>query len=121
MSQQAVERTLGKLLTDEAFRERFFAAPELASWEVGLQLSAVELEALSGTSRPGLLHLAAQLDKRICRVPLARGDPPAAGRPRTGLFYRCRFLLVLKAPRPERGGAGDIRGHTVPLANQYPR
>jgi hypothetical protein len=47
MSQPGVERTLGKLLTDEAFRERFLAAPELASWEPGLQLSAVELEALS--------------------------------------------------------------------------
>ena len=27
MTQQAVERALGKLLTDENFRERFFAGP----------------------------------------------------------------------------------------------
>ena len=33
MTQQAVERTLGKLLTDENFRDRFFANPELACWE----------------------------------------------------------------------------------------
>lgn len=70
MSQQSVERTLGKLLTDAAFRERFFAEPGLACWEAGLQLTAVELEALSAISRAGLLHVAGQLDKRICRAPL---------------------------------------------------
>jgi len=74
MSQPAVERTLGKLLTDEAFRDRFFAAPELATWEVGLQLSTVELEALSRISRVGLLHVALWLDKRICQVPLEPSD-----------------------------------------------
>ena len=42
VSQQAVERALGKLLTDEAFRTRFFAAPGTACWEAGLPLSAVE-------------------------------------------------------------------------------
>jgi hypothetical protein len=40
VSQQSVERTLGKLLTDPAFRERFFAEPGLTSWEAGLQLTA---------------------------------------------------------------------------------
>jgi hypothetical protein len=75
VSQQAVERTLGKLLTDEAFRERFFVSPGLASWEVGLQLSAVELEALSGISRAGLVHVAKQLDRRICRARLERSGP----------------------------------------------
>ena len=43
MTQQAVERALGKLLTDENFRERFFAGPELACWEAGFALSPVEL------------------------------------------------------------------------------
>jgi hypothetical protein len=36
VTQQAVERALGKLLTDENFRERFFENPEAASWEAGL-------------------------------------------------------------------------------------
>ena len=31
MSQHAVERTLGKLLTDEAFRERFFTTPRVTA------------------------------------------------------------------------------------------
>jgi hypothetical protein len=80
MSQHSVERTLGKLLTDEAFRERFFAIPELASWESGLQLSEVELEALSRISRAGLLRVATQLDKRICRVPLEHPGLPLGTR-----------------------------------------
>ena len=50
MTQQAVERALGKLITDEAFRERFFAAPIAACLEAGLTLSAAELEALSRLS-----------------------------------------------------------------------
>lgn len=50
MTQQAVERALGKLLTDENFRDRFFANPEIATWEAGFTLSSIELEALSGLS-----------------------------------------------------------------------
>ncbi len=47
MTQQAVERALGKLLTDENFRERFFASPQLAWWEAGFALSSIEIDALS--------------------------------------------------------------------------
>jgi hypothetical protein len=45
VSQNAVERTLGKLATDEEFCARFFEDP--AAWEAGLPLSPVELEVLS--------------------------------------------------------------------------
>ena len=38
MTQQAVERALGKLLTDENFRDRFFTNPEIATWEAGFTL-----------------------------------------------------------------------------------
>jgi putative modified peptide len=47
MSQAAVERTLGKLVTDEAFRARFFRNPAAASFGAGLELSQAEVEALS--------------------------------------------------------------------------
>ncbi len=67
MTQRAVERALGKLLTDEAFRQRFFAAPAAACWEAGLSLSAVELEALSRLSRDQLARFAEDLDRRISR------------------------------------------------------
>ena len=36
MSLEAVERTLARLYTDERFRERFYAGPEAAAAEVGL-------------------------------------------------------------------------------------
>ena len=67
MTQQAVEQALGKLVADEAFRERFFAAPVAACREAGLALSAVELEALSRLSRHQLARLAEDLDGRISR------------------------------------------------------
>jgi hypothetical protein len=57
VTQQAVERALGKLLTDENFRERFFAGPGLACWEAGFALSPVELEALSRVSHEALAQL----------------------------------------------------------------
>ena len=75
MGQQAVERALGKLVTDEAFRKRFFANPETASWEAGLQLSPMELEALSKLSHEALVRLGEVLDKRISRAPLDLGQP----------------------------------------------
>ena len=69
MGQQAVERALGKLVTDEGFRQRFFANPETASWEAGL-LSPAELEALSKLSHQALVQLGNALDKRISRASL---------------------------------------------------
>ena len=51
MTQQAVEQAIGKITTDAEFRARFFADPEAASWEAGLPLSPLELEALSALSR----------------------------------------------------------------------
>jgi hypothetical protein len=68
MSQHAVERTLGKLLTDESFRERFFTAPQVAALQAGLRLSDIELTALSGLSRSALCSFSAGLDPRICRL-----------------------------------------------------
>jgi hypothetical protein len=70
VTQQAVERVLGKLLTDENFRELFFAGPELACWEAGFALSPVELEALSRLSHETLAQLCEALDNRIIRPSL---------------------------------------------------
>jgi hypothetical protein len=70
VTQQAVERALGKLLTGENFRERFFESPEAASWEAGLALSPIELEALARVPRHALASLHDDLDKRISRPSL---------------------------------------------------
>ena len=73
VTQQAVERALGKLLTDENFRERFFTNPEIASWEAGFTLSPIELEALSQVSHEALARSSLDPDRReagkaACRV-----------------------------------------------------
>ena len=74
---------LGKLLTDENFRERFFENPEGASWEAGLALSPIELEALSRVPRSALVSLHDELDKRISRRSLDpnRGEAGKVARP----------------------------------------
>jgi len=71
VSQQAVERTLGKLATDDEFRARFFSNPAAATWEAGLPLSPIELEALSGLSRAAIARFSQSLDQRIRRLCVA--------------------------------------------------
>jgi hypothetical protein len=68
MSQRDVERTLGRLLTDEDFQEDFFRDPARACLPLGLQLTPQEVEALLRAPRPTLAHLGARLDDRICRL-----------------------------------------------------
>lgn len=71
MSQQAVEKALGKLVTDEGFREEFFRDPGAASIRAGLELSPEELDALLRISRRAVAALAASLSDRICRLHVA--------------------------------------------------
>lgn len=68
MSQRAVEQVLGRLVTDEAFREAFFADPEDTALRSGLSLTACEREALRRIAPGALARLCACLDDRICRL-----------------------------------------------------
>jgi hypothetical protein len=68
MSQRDVERTLGRLLTDQGFRDLFFVDPGRACMTLGLQLAAHEVEALLRVPGPALAQLAGRLDDRICRL-----------------------------------------------------
>ena len=70
MSQRAVERALGKMVTDPGFRERFFADPGAASLAAGLDLAPAEIDALSSVPRRALCLLEQSLDDRICRLAL---------------------------------------------------
>jgi len=79
MSQHAVEQTLGKLLTDESFRERFFTNPRETVWAAGLRLSDIELSALSGLSPAALRSFGASLDPRICWLCLTTESSPEEG------------------------------------------
>ncbi len=67
MSQRDVERTLGRLLTDQEFREEFFLDPARACLTLGLQLTPQEVEALLRVPRPAVASLGDRLDDRICR------------------------------------------------------
>ena len=78
MSQRSVERALGKLVTDEAFRREFASDPARASVETGLDLLPDEMEALLRVPHAMLDRLASCLDGRICR--LAVSDRPAPSR-----------------------------------------
>ena len=74
MSQLAVEQILGRLLTDAAFRRRFFEAPVRATLLSGLTLSPEELDALHHIPQNEMVALSQQLDDRICRLCCAE-DP----------------------------------------------
>ncbi|HET6372847.1 MAG TPA: Os1348 family NHLP clan protein [Candidatus Polarisedimenticolia bacterium] len=71
MSQRNVELFVGRLMTDEAFRERFCREPAQAVGLLareGIELTCVEIEALSKIS-PALAKLFAEaLDPRIQKV-----------------------------------------------------
>ena len=78
MSQHAVERAIGKLVTDESFRRRFTGDPARASIDAGLSLSASELAALARVPAVALDRLARALDDSIRR--LVDAEPVGCGR-----------------------------------------
>ena len=71
MSQRAVERTLGRLVTDEGFRDQFFRDPDGACLCIEAELTGQELEALRRIPRLALADLSARIDDRICRLHIA--------------------------------------------------
>jgi hypothetical protein len=68
MSQRGVERAIGKLTTDEEFREAFYRNPDAAVLAAGLDLTRAELMALLRIPRGVIRRFCAQLDDRICRI-----------------------------------------------------
>lgn len=76
MSQRNVEIVIGRLATDEEARERFLDDPgaAVASWrQEGLELSAIEAEALAALPRKPLEALADALDPRLQKASLKMG------------------------------------------------
>jgi hypothetical protein len=78
VSQRNVERVLGRLATDEAFRRRFAADPGTVLQEMarccGGELNECEVEALSALDPEALAAFAEALDPRIQKSDL-KGDP----------------------------------------------
>ncbi len=108
MCQGAVERALGKLLTDDTFRERFFADPAGASFNAGLELSGAELDALTRLPKQAVARFSRLLDDRICWLPFDEEQHPEPGealpvegdRPRADAWTEC-------ATAPEGGAEAE--------------
>jgi hypothetical protein len=108
MSQAAVEKAIGKLVTDDGFRARFFADPAGASFHAGLELSGVEVAALSRLPKTALAEVSRRLDDRLRRLCLDAdpGDAAAdAGDRETNVSANARGLNG-GAPRTRKQRAG---------------
>jgi hypothetical protein len=85
VSQRIVELLIGRLITDEEFRTAFLADPTgtLAALPArGLELTAIEIEALVATE-PALWERAAEgLDPRLQKASLL--NPPTSEKASTG-------------------------------------
>ena len=76
MSQRSVERIIGRLVTDEAFRRRFAEDPRTTLQELaegGVELTFCELGALASIDRRLVAFFADALDPRLQKSDLKRG------------------------------------------------
>ena len=76
MSQRNVERVIGRLVTDEAFRREFAADPQAALREAaaaGAELNDCELRALATIDPREAARFAEALDPRIYKSDLRGG------------------------------------------------
>jgi hypothetical protein len=73
MSQRGVERILGRMITDQGFREDFFHDPVVAGFRIGTDLTHEEVDALLRIPAAALADLSARLDDRICRLHIMNG------------------------------------------------
>jgi hypothetical protein len=77
-SHSAVEALLGRMLTDAAFRRRFFTEPADACEENGYQLTVLQLAALQELDMRMIERFARRLDRRIVRAALPAPKPRSA-------------------------------------------
>jgi len=76
MSQRNVERVIGRLLTDEAFRHRFARDPVATLRELnesGCELNPCELRALASIDAEQASSFAESLDPRILKCDIQAG------------------------------------------------
>ncbi|HEX8029641.1 MAG TPA: Os1348 family NHLP clan protein [Vicinamibacterales bacterium] len=73
MAQRTVEMLIGRLITDEEFREEFLRQPErvlVALGDRGLELSAIEIAALVNTDHAIWARTADAIDQRLQKANL---------------------------------------------------
>jgi len=90
-SHYGLEALLGRMLTDTAFRRRFFIEPANACADYSYQLTVLQLAALRKLDIQMMERLARRLDRRIVRAALpaakarsAKASSPARGSRRQG-------------------------------------
>lgn len=77
MSQRNVERILGRLVTDEGFRRRFWESREVALGELerfGCEINECERKALLDLSEACVEQFAGSIDPRIQKLDLEGGE-----------------------------------------------
>jgi hypothetical protein len=73
VTQRNIEQLIGRLLTDEEFRETFMADPEQSLHDLlerGTHLTPLEIEALVATDPKLWRHTAKQIDARLQKARL---------------------------------------------------
>ncbi len=71
MSQRSVERVIGRLVTDEAFRRRFAEHPAAAlreAIECGAELTSLEMQALVSIDTHLVDQMASTIDPRLLKI-----------------------------------------------------
>jgi len=68
MSQDAVERLLGRLITDEHFRQMAEDSLFMACQQTGFLLSSMEMELLSGLDIGWFAESSRRIDQGLCRA-----------------------------------------------------
>jgi hypothetical protein len=68
MSQESVERVLGRLITDERFRRAAINSIELACLQEGYSLTMAEMRLISRLELSCFTDLSARLDAGLCRA-----------------------------------------------------
>ena len=68
MSQEVVERVLGRLITDTNFRRLTAESLEMACRQSGYLLTPTELQLLSRSKLNSIAELGAELDPGLCRA-----------------------------------------------------
>ena len=76
MSQEHVERLLGRLTTDRDFRQRFYQHPADMCVRESLELTTQELAAVLSLEQARIEEFTSRLDPRIVRASAGADRPP---------------------------------------------